>query len=141
MKTSDFIRTVAGASLVRFDDVMSRLNLAGKFQGHEYLPTNPKRDDSKPGSFSINHHTGTWSDFATGDKGGDLVALAAYLLDLRQLDSAIRLNREVGLGIEEPEPGNVPGRARPRQGKPMHRPRRYNPARTIQARRRMLSVA
>lgn len=118
MKPSEFIRAVAGAALVRFDDCMSWLHLAGKFQGPEYLPTNPKRGDSKPGSFSINHHTGSWSDFATGDKGGDLVALAAYLLDLRQGEAASRLNREVGLGIDEPEPGKRPRMSEAPAGKP-----------------------
>lgn len=109
MKPTDFIRAVAGAALVRFDDAMHWLNLKGKHQGHEYLPTNPKRGDQQPGSFSINYHTGSWSDFATGDKGGDLVALAAYLLDIRQIEASSRLNRALGLGIEEPE-------KRPRKG-------------------------
>ncbi len=132
MKPSEFIRAVAGAALVRFDDAMSWLHLAGKFQGHEYLPTNPKRGDSKPGSFSINHHTGTWSDFATGDKGGDLVALAAYLLDLRQGEAASRMNREIGLGIEEPKPGKRPGNGDAPTGKdsvptPATKPRHDDP--------------
>lgn len=109
MRPTDFIRAVAGAGLVRFDDCMSWLNLAGKFHGPEYLPTNPKRGDHKPGSFSINHKTGSWSDFATGDKGGDLVALAAYLLDIRQGEAASRMNKALGLGIDEPE-------KRPRKG-------------------------
>ncbi|MEW5787257.1 MAG: DUF927 domain-containing protein [Pseudomonadota bacterium] len=103
MKPTDFIRQVATAALDRFDDAMHWLGLAGKIQGHEFLPVNPKRGDSQPGSFSINRDTGTWSDFATGDKGGDLVSLAAYLLDLRQTEAASRLNREIGLAITEPD--------------------------------------
>jgi hypothetical protein len=35
--------------------------------------------DQNPGSFSINVRTGRWADFATGDKGGDVISLAAYL--------------------------------------------------------------
>jgi putative DNA primase/helicase len=75
-----FIRTVAAAALSRFDQVADWLGLAGgKDQGREYLPLNPKRADTKPGSFTINRDSGAWSDFATGDKGGDLVSLCAYL--------------------------------------------------------------
>ena len=38
----------------------------------------PRRADHRKGSFKINLTTGRWSDFATGDAGGDLVSLAAY---------------------------------------------------------------
>ena len=41
--------------------------------------TNPTRADRRPGSFSVNTRTGRWADFATGDRGGDVVSLAAYL--------------------------------------------------------------
>jgi hypothetical protein len=40
---------------------------------------NPTRQDTKAGSFLVNVTTGQWSDFATGDKGGDLVSLVRYL--------------------------------------------------------------
>lgn len=51
----------------------------GKQRGKEWVARNPTRVDGKPGSFSINMSTGKWSDFATGDRGGDPVSLAAYL--------------------------------------------------------------
>ena len=75
------INKVAAAALADFDGVMSFLGLSGgKNSGREYLPTNPTRNDRKPGSLSINRDSGAWSDFATDDRGGDLVALAAYVL-------------------------------------------------------------
>ena len=40
---------------------------------------NPTRPDRRAGSFKVNLRTGRWADFATGDKGGDAVSLAAYL--------------------------------------------------------------
>jgi hypothetical protein len=43
---------------------------------------NPRRADKRAGSFKTvirGPKTGVWSDFATGDKGGDLVSLAAYV--------------------------------------------------------------
>ncbi|WP_441253653.1 VapE domain-containing protein [Bradyrhizobium sp. 613_E4_N2_2] len=51
----------------------------GKRQGREWSATNPNRADRSPGSFSVNLVTGKWADFASGDKGGDLVSLYAYL--------------------------------------------------------------
>jgi hypothetical protein len=51
----------------------------GELQGVEYSAPNPTRDDENPGSFKINIESGVWSDFATGDSGGDLVELLAYL--------------------------------------------------------------
>lgn len=102
MAASSFIPAVAAAALTRFDPVMGELGLAdGKSQGREYLPLNPRRPDNKPGSFSINRDSGAWQDFATGDKGGDLVSLAAFVWDCRQIEAAERL--AVLLGLPAPE--------------------------------------
>lgn len=111
MATNDFIRTVAAVALSRFDQVADWLGLAdGKNQGREYLPLNPKRADTKPGSFTINRDSGAWSDFATGDKGGDLVSLCAYLNGIKQGEAA---NKLAGLlSIEKPDATNrVPRQA------------------------------
>ncbi|MEE1688343.1 hypothetical protein, partial [Pseudomonas aeruginosa] len=40
--------------------------------GKEYTAPNPTRADKRAGSLKVNLAKGTWSDFATGDKGGDL---------------------------------------------------------------------
>jgi putative DNA primase/helicase len=50
----------------------------GKRVGREYVTLNPTRPDRCAGSFKVNLQTGRWADFATGDKGGDVVSLAAY---------------------------------------------------------------
>lgn len=95
---ADFFRTVAAAALARVDEVMAWLGLPdGKRQGREYLPLNPKRGDHTPGSFSINLDSGAWADFAGGDKGGDLVSLTAYLLNLKQGEAADRLADFLGI--------------------------------------------
>jgi hypothetical protein len=60
---------------------------------------NPKRADRRLGSFSINLTTGRWADFATGDKGGDVVSLAAYLFDLSQAEAAGRIAAMLGLHL------------------------------------------
>ena len=40
----------------------------------------------------MNLRTGRWSDFATGDKGGDPVSLAAFLFNLSHIEAARRLS-------------------------------------------------
>ncbi len=93
-----YIRTVAAAALGRFDEVAAWLGLAdGKNQGREYLPLNPLRADHKSGSFTINRDSGAWADFASGDKGGDLVSLCAYLKTCTQGDAARKLAGFLGL--------------------------------------------
>jgi hypothetical protein len=42
--------------------------------------------------------SGRWSDFATGDAGGDIVSLAAFLFGLSQVESARRINDMIGGG-------------------------------------------
>jgi putative DNA primase/helicase len=37
--------------------------------------------------------TGAWADFATGDKGGDVVSLFGYLRGIRHADAARELAR------------------------------------------------
>jgi len=67
----------------------------GQRQGSEWVARNPKRGDRRPGSFKINLKSGRWADFATGDAGGDLISLYAYLNDLGQLQAAIRIEKEL----------------------------------------------
>lgn len=56
----------------------------GKIVGQEYLALNPTRDDRNLGSFKINLKTGRWCDFATDDKGSDIISLVAYLFNTTQ---------------------------------------------------------
>ena len=61
---------------------------SGKKSGGEWISLNPKRSDNSEGSFKINMRTHKWSDFATGDKGGDLLSLYSYLHDLDYVEAA-----------------------------------------------------
>jgi hypothetical protein len=66
----------------------------GRRYGREYIARNPTRQDRRAGSFSVNVMTGAWADFATGDKGGDVVSLLlAYLRGIGQGDAARELAR------------------------------------------------
>ena len=137
--------SVAAAALGRFDAVADWLGIGGgKNQGREYLAINPRRADTKPGSFTINRDSGAWADFACDARGGDLVSLAAYLQGIKQGEAADRLAQF--LGIEKtgtptpaqaakageqaaadncimPVPDNAPAppAAHGRHGKPSHR--------------------
>lgn len=95
------IKQVAAAALSSIERILSYWLPDGKRNGHEYQALNPTRTDSKRGSFSINCNTGAWSDFATGDKGGDLVALVAYLEGSKQGDAARRLAEFLGITQEK----------------------------------------
>lgn len=69
--------------------ILQRLLPDGKRRGNEWIARNPKRHDRHAGSFSINIDTGIWKDFADDNaKGGDLIALYAYLYDISQVDAA-----------------------------------------------------
>jgi len=98
------IKQVAAAALSSIDAVLNRWLPGGKRNGHEYQAINPTRPDSKLGSFSINCNTGAWADFASDDKGGDLVALVAYLEGSKQGAAAKRLAEFLGMAAEKTDP-------------------------------------
>jgi hypothetical protein len=66
-------------------------------RGRGILARNPTRADRDPGSFKINLRTARWSDFATGDAGGDPVSLAAYLAGISQVEAAERVAAMLGV--------------------------------------------
>lgn len=72
---------VKTAALKDIDRVLSHWLPNGKRVdgGKEYTAPNPTRSDKRAGSLKINLSKGTWADFATGDKGGDLIDLVRYL--------------------------------------------------------------
>jgi hypothetical protein len=82
------IRTVALRNAIE----ICELSLpGGRVVGAEYVVKNPKRADRHAGSFKVNIRTGQWADFATNERGGDLIALVAWRYDLSQSEAARRL--------------------------------------------------
>ena len=69
----------------------------GRRTGNEWVARNPTRPDRRLGSFKINLKSGRWADFATGDAGGDLISLRAYLDGSDQRSAALRVAKELGL--------------------------------------------
>ncbi len=90
-------KSVASAALRNIDGILAAWVPGGKRHGAEYVARNPVRNDEREGSFSINLSTGVWSDFATDEKGGDLVSLVAYLDSVTQSEACKRLAQHLGL--------------------------------------------
>jgi len=91
------IKAINQIALREFPAMLSKWLPDGQLKGREWIALNPTRADKRPGSFCINVDTGKWSDFATGDRGGDVVSLAAYLTGARQGQAAKRLAEYLGV--------------------------------------------
>ena len=76
--------------------ILKHLLPTGQTAGSEYIALNPTRNDKNRGSFRINTRTWKWADFATGDKGSDIISLYAYIKSVNQLTAAKELLRLIG---------------------------------------------
>jgi hypothetical protein len=85
------------AALAVLPSLLARWAPGGIVCGSEYVALNPTRADRRPGSFKVNIRTGRWADFATGDKGGDPISLAAYLAGTGQAEAARNLAVMLGM--------------------------------------------
>jgi uncharacterized protein (DUF927 family) len=81
------VREAANRSI---ESVLSCYLPGGRWESNEYVALNPTRQDARPGSFKINQ-SGVWSDFATGETGGDLIDLVAYITGKSKIESAREL--------------------------------------------------
>jgi hypothetical protein len=88
---------INAAALAVLPSLLRRWLPHGRVEGHEYVARNPTRSDQHSGSFCINLRNGRWADFATGDCGGDVVSLAAYLAGFSQSEAAVQLAHMIGV--------------------------------------------
>ncbi len=88
---------INAAALPALPTLLRRWLPDGRQVGREYVARNPRRADKRAGSFKVNTRTGRWADFATGDAGGDVVSLAAYLSGTGQADAARALADMLGV--------------------------------------------
>jgi hypothetical protein len=91
---------VGRAALGQLREILARWLPGGRIEGREYVVRNPKRCDRRPSSFKVNLDTGRWGDFATDDKCGDPISLAAYLAGCSQVDAARQLAAMLGLAAD-----------------------------------------
>ena len=75
----------------------------GTLQGNEYVALNPTRNDNRLGSFKCNIRTGRWCDFSTGDAGGDLISLYAYLQRTTHHKAALHLIESLSISGRDVE--------------------------------------
>lgn len=92
----DFTR-IKFAAQAKGPAVLEWLLPGGKIIGGEYHARNPTRDDQHTGNFSVNVATGRYHDFATGDSGGDYIALAAFVRSASQGQAANELAAWLGI--------------------------------------------
>jgi hypothetical protein len=86
MKDAHDFAAINHAALAAFPAVLNRLLPKGKAIGREIVALNPRRADRRLGSFKINRYNGKWADFATGDKGGDVISLVHRYIQRRLQD-------------------------------------------------------
>lgn len=90
------IETVARAALPHLAELCRRWLPNGRRMGREWAVGDLT---GAPGqSCRVNLSTGRWADFATGQRGGDAVSLAAAIHRLSQREAAERLARALGMG-------------------------------------------
>ena len=94
-------KKINSLALAQSEAVVSNYAPNGKLEGREWVAVNPSRSDNKARSFSVNVDTGLWADFATNDKGGDLVGYVAYCLRISQGDAYKMLTHFLGVSDEE----------------------------------------
>ena len=92
----DFKR-VNHVALLILPSLLTRWLPEGRIEGSEYVARNPTRIDRRLGSFKVNIQTGKWADFSTGDRGGDVISLAAYLPGKGQVEAARALADVLGV--------------------------------------------
>lgn len=83
-------------ALRHMDAIIKWILPVGKREGAEWVALNPRRSDMKLGSFKVNVVTGRWADFASNDRGGDVISLVAFLRGVRQVDAANLLAKFLG---------------------------------------------
>ena len=95
MATSPRFDDVNAAAQARGVSLLESLLPRGRLHGREYVCGDLTGGPGK--SLSVNTDTGKWCDFATGDKGGDLVSLYAAVHDMKQGEALRALAGELGL--------------------------------------------
>jgi putative DNA primase/helicase len=113
--------------LQRAEALLEQWLPGGKRAGHEYQCGSVRGGEGS--SCSVNINTGMWADFASGEKGGDLVSLYAASNDLSMGKAALQIARDYGLedvaGVSRAREGDVPAERKP---KPLPEPKAVKPA-------------
>ena len=93
--------TINRSALAQLPMILPDLLPGGKILGREYRCGGLSGGDGQ--SFGINLETGRWSDFATGDAGGDVIGLIAVIKGLSQSEAARLLSERIGMPSGTPQ--------------------------------------
>ncbi len=86
------------AALYRLPEVLARLLPSGRIIGPEWHAGSLRGEPGDSLRVRVRgERAGRWADFATGEKGGDPISLAAAIAGTRQVEGARRLARMLGL--------------------------------------------
>ena len=94
MPQTDFA-AVDSAALPHLEALCARWLPGGRRIGAEWTCGSLRGEPGR--SCKVNLRTGRWADFATGEKGGDIVNLAAAVHRLPRVEAAQRLAQMLGL--------------------------------------------
>lgn len=96
-KTIDF-RSLNDAAIAHCPGLLERLLPEGKLEGHEFTCGNLSGESGK--SCKININNGKWSDFSTGESGGDIISLVAAIENTNQYQAAKSLAKMIGYPLD-----------------------------------------
>lgn len=98
---------LAAELLTRAGEMLTAWSPGGRIVGREYTAGGVR---GGPGdSFRCNIESGKWSDFATGESGGDLISLYAQVENIKNGDAAKKLADIVGFKLkDDPTPRAKP---------------------------------
>ncbi|MGE0521268.1 MAG: VapE domain-containing protein [Reyranella sp.] len=93
---------IASALLARAESVVPEWLPAGKRRGHEWVTGDLYGGAGD--SCSVNLVTGRWADFASDERGNDLISLYAAIHSIGQGEAAKRLAEDTGVDVSRPPP-------------------------------------
>jgi putative DNA primase/helicase len=86
---------IARAALPHLETICARWLPGGRRIGQEWTCGSLAGEAGE--SCKVNLRTGKWCDFASGEKGGDAIALAAAIHNLKPAEAARNLARMLGM--------------------------------------------
>ncbi len=98
--STDLFQTVKASLKGQYGGVIAAMLPGGKFQGNEYVCGSLAGGSGD--SCKTNVKTGVGSDFATGEKWGDVIALTALAMNCGQEEAALFLADEYHIDTDKP---------------------------------------
>ena len=86
---------VAAAALPHLPALVARWLPGGRLEGREWTCGSLRGEPGR--SLRVNTQSGRWCDFATGERGGDAVSLAAAIARCSQVEAARNLAAMLGI--------------------------------------------